>query len=298
MQINNTSATLQKYISAILYTLLLVTSFAFYGATADVFDSIIEKNHAEKWFNDSGTLIISLLVWLGLTYAIERRIKRNPSILEFDVVRKVLLTITSTLFFIIPIYVVYRIFDQYLHGEYKIGFYAIQFLKLFTAGVIGSYFLLALKRHAYDNNFLFRELGILIVLEGLVLFSINLYNAPSIDDLRMQRKDEAKLEHLRKGKRLVEDYLRQHKYLPKALSDITLPEEQSIKAFRDPVSEKPFTYVVLSEHEGAICTEFHTKTQDKYVDHTIHPISKNPKEKCLRMEKPKDEDNLKSLGSY
>src|SRR5437868_4786346 len=105
-----TFQSIDKYISTILYFLLMNAFCTFYYAATDVASAVLQYDYAKNvWgYNAVGTLIISLIILIGTSIYAEARIKNKHAILIEDTPRKFLLTITSIIFVFTFIFASYK----------------------------------------------------------------------------------------------------------------------------------------------------------------------------------------------
>jgi hypothetical protein len=287
---DKTFQSIDKYISVVLYWLLMTASYAFYYAATDVAQAVLKYDHTKNvWgYNAGGTLLISLLVLIVISTYTERRIQSKHAILTEDTPRKVLLTITNLIFAVTFVFASYITLDRFLHGEYKATFYINQLVKLLISGMFLTYYFRDLKRTIASTPLLMKTLGIGLIVMGLGLFATNLYFSPSLKDLRLKKEDEARLKQLGDCTKAIKRFAKSHKKLPQSLEEV-IAQTGKPKALQDPITGENFIYKLKTPKSAEVCAIFHSPFPLEKENLTTNPT--NPRERCSYIKENK-------YGSY
>ena len=287
---------IDKYISVILYWLLMIASYAFYFASTDVAQAVLKYDHTKNvWgYNASGTLLISLLVLIGISIYTERRIQNKNAILTEDTPRKVLLTITNLIFAWTFVFASYITLDRFLHGEYQVNFYINQLVKLLISGILLTYNFRDLKRTVATTPLLMKGLGAGLIIMGLGLFATNLYFSPSLKDLRITQEDEVRLKQLKDCTKSIVGFAKSHRKLPQSLEEV-IAQTGKPKALQDPITGENFIYRLKDPKSAEVCAIFHTATPLERESLIANQTS--PRERCTHIKQAKN-GHYDTKGDY
>lgn len=287
---------IDKYISAILYFLLMSAFCTFYYAATDVASAVLKYDYAKNvWgYNAAGTLIISLVILISISLYAEARIKNKHSILTEDTPRKFLLTITSIIFVFTFIFTSYKTLDQFLHGEYRIYFYINQIIKLLISSIILIYSFKALKRDNPNRPLLMIVLNIAITIIGMGLFATNLHFSPSLKELRMKQEDEEKKNQLKECTKVIARFAKSHKKLPQSLEAVAIHTGKP-KALQDPITNENFLYKLKNPQSAEVCAQFHSPFPLEHENLIVNPS--NPHERCTYIKENKS-GGYETTGHY
>lgn len=277
---------IDKYISVILYWLLMIASYGFYFASTDVAQAVLKYDHTKNvWgYNAGGTLLISLFVLIGISIYTERRIQKKNAILTEDTPRKVLLTITNLIFAFTFVFASYITLDRFLHGEYQITFYLNQLVKLLISVMLLTYNFKDLKRTVATTPLLMKGLGAGLIVIGLGLFATNLYFSPSLKDLRLKQEDAVRLEQLKGCTKSIVRFAESHNKLPKSLGEVSTQTGKP-KALQDPITGENFIYRLKDPKSAEVCATFHSSSPLEKENLIINPT--NPHERCVHVKQDK-----------
>jgi hypothetical protein len=293
---DKTFQSIDKYISVILYGLLMNASYAFYFAATDVAQAVLKYDHTKNvWgYNAVGTLLISLLVLIGISIYTERRIQHKHAILTEDTPRKVFLTITNLIFAVTFVFASYLTLDQFLNGRYEANFYTNQLVKLLISSMLLTYYFKDLKRTVAARTLLMKALGIGVIVMGLGLFAANLYFSPSLKDLRLKREDEVRLDQLKDSTQVIKRFAKSHKKLPQSLDEV-IAQTDKPKALQDPITGENFIYKLKTPKSAEVCATFHSASPLEKENLITNPT--NPRERCTYIKEDKH-GHYETTGRY
>jgi len=215
------------------------------------FTSILNIIHSA-----SATLLIVFIVFLLITWLIEKDLNKNPAKRNLTF-RKWLIYFTLFASAVTIIIDLIRLVYDFFDGDLTIKFFLKILIVLLVAGGVFGYYLWDLKRTVGKKYKLPRIIAIIVSLVVLVGIVIGFFVGGSPAVQRQRKADDQRVMHLQELQGQIINYWQMKEALPVELADLT----DSISGFVPPVDPETganYEYNITSALEFELCATFST----------------------------------------
>lgn len=204
--------------------------------------------------------LIAFPVFIGTRIFIANMYEKHSHKKSFAL-RKWLIYLTMFVAALIIIISLIMVVNTFLSGELTARFGLKALVTMLVALVMFSYYLLVIKNDLTKQRRLVYLWGSIVISSLLIISTFIIVGSPQ--QARLNRLDAQRVSDLTSLSYSIESYYSEHQILPESLDKLSNVEMRYDDRLHDPVSEKPYIYIVTGDMQYQLCATFDTDTTDE-----------------------------------